>query len=80
MPITAQELIDDLSLRNRAYHLLYAMGQKPETVKTLRPGEAQRLVTLATETYCGLGDTYFHRMIRDMVPVHQLRYVATGRI
>lgn len=78
--MTGPQIIDELSLRNRAYNLLYALGESPATVRTLAPGEAERLITLATEAYVGLGDTYFHRLIAARVPVNQLRYVATGRI
>jgi hypothetical protein len=74
------ELIDNLNLRNRAYNLLYSLGQDPGDVETLTDEEAQRLVKLADEVYRLEGDTFFHRLIRTRVPVHHLRYVATGKI
>lgn len=76
----AAEIMEELSLRNRAYNLLYAVGADPRLVSTLDFEETCRLITLAKEVYAGVGSTFFHRLILDRVPAHQLRYVATGRM
>lgn len=55
--MTTAGLIDDLSLRNRAYHLLYALGADPKTVRTLEPGEAESLVLLAQSVDAGSPDS-----------------------
>lgn len=73
-----QEVLDNLNLKDRAYSLLYALGQEPETVQPLFEDEARRLVTIAQEVYAGTGETYFHKLIAQ-IPIEKLRYVATGR-
>jgi hypothetical protein len=78
--VTPQAIIENLSIKNRAYNLLYALGQSPESVRTLDIDETYRLINLAKEVHEGQRDTYFHRLIAERVPAHQLRYMATGRV
>ena len=76
--MNAEEVIDYLGLANRAYNLLYALGEEPSTVKTLNSEETYRLVNLAREVYAGQRATFFHRLLAAHVSTPQLRYVATG--
>ncbi len=78
--MNVDDMVDLLMVKNRAYNLLYALGEEPSTVKTLTSEEAYRLVNLAREVSAGDRGTYFHRFLAKHVPAHQLRYVATGRM
>jgi hypothetical protein len=77
---TASAVVADLTYRNRAYQLLYALGAEPATVETLEPGAAEQWCQIAREVLNGLRTTQLHRRIAFAVPVATLRYVATGRI
>jgi len=77
--ISAEEMVEQLSLRNRAYNLLYAFGESPLTVQTLSPREAKRIVEMAQSAFRGDEGT-FQSFIRKGMKPYQLRYVATGRI
>jgi hypothetical protein len=44
-----KSLIDDLALRNRAYQVLYALGEDSSTVRTLTSGEAACLVGIVEQ-------------------------------
>ena len=84
MPIITKEnaaaVVADLTYRNRAYQLLYALGAEPATVETLKPGAAERWCQIAREVLEGMRTTQLHRRIAFAVPVATLRYAATGRI
>ena len=74
------ELIECLCLRNRAYNLLYALGETPATVRTLEPGEESFLVSCAKRVEAGKVESQLEQEIASKVPPAQLHYVATGRI
>ncbi len=80
MTISTIDLLDDLALRNRAYNLLYALGDYTwSNVPTLKPGQAAHLILTAYEAQHGDRSTELHRRIAQL-PAHQLAYVVTGRI
>jgi hypothetical protein len=84
--MTIGELVDDLTLRNRAYQALYLLGDNPSTVRTLLPGEAAMWVGIAREVEAGDRSTDVHRRVAEAVAGRgrsgqaMLRYVATGRM
>jgi hypothetical protein len=86
IPISAAALLDDLTLRNRCYQLLYLLGDDPSTVRTLLPGEAAMWVGIAREVEAGDRSTDVHRRVAEAVAGRGrsgqaiLRYVATGRM
>lgn len=68
-----------LTRSNRAYNLLYALGEAtPETVETFKPGEAEELIQIAHEVSMGMRTTERHREIAEKVSPAILRYVAIG--
>lgn len=76
----AADAIRDLSLRNRAYNLLYALGDyTPTDVPTFAPGEAARLIQIAREALAGDRSTELHRRLAALKP-HRLRYAIEGTI
>lgn len=48
-PEVARVVIDHLSLLNRAYQVLYTLGENSSTVRTLDPGEAAALVGIVQD-------------------------------
>jgi hypothetical protein len=78
--LSTADLLNDLALRNRAYNLLYSLGDYTSSnVPTLAPGEAARLILAAHEAQHGDRSTVLHRRIAQL-PAHQLHYAVTGRI
>lgn len=84
--MSTADLLDDLTLRNRCYQLLYLLGDNPSTVRTLLPGEAAMWVGMAQEVEAGDRSTDVHRRVAEAVAGRgrsgqaMLRYVATGRM
>jgi hypothetical protein len=77
--MTPKQIIDSLSLSNRAYQVLYALGDTSATVRTLAPGEARCLVGIVQDIvergYCSTLDMLLGtRMSKGM-----LLYVAEGK-
>lgn len=72
-------VIDNLSRRSRAYNALYALGETPETVKTLTRAEVEELIQLAHETAMGVTSTERHRTLAKASPA-LLRYIAIGSL
>ena len=78
-------MIDDLGLRNRAYQVLYALGDTAATVRTLTSGEAACLVGIVGDLlderahpllqWTELDELLYHRMSPRMI-----QYVAEGGI
>ena len=80
MTLSTAELVNDLQLRNRAYNLLYMLGDaEPTTARTFLPGEAARLILVAWEAQQGDRSTPLHQRIAQIDP-RRLEYVVTGRI
>lgn len=78
--LTTAEMLNDLKLRNRAYNLLYMLGDaEPATVRTFLPGEAARLILTAWEAQQGERSTPLHQRIAQLDP-RRLEYVVSGRI
>lgn len=74
-------MIDSLSLRSRAYQVLYALGADPSTVRTLTTGEASCLVGIVQ----GMEkDGYSHSRLDTYLFTHMSasmrQYVATGSL
>jgi hypothetical protein len=79
--MTAAELLDDMSCRNRAYNLLYALGKAtPDTVQTFSPGEAAKLIQAAKDVAAGNITTEQHRAIATLLSPSLLHYITTGGI
>jgi len=77
--MSESEIIDLLSRSNRAYNLLYALGESPVTVDTLTPVEVGRLIDKAQSAFAGMEGS-FERLLRQKVSPTMLRYVATGKM
>ncbi len=77
--MSTHALVDDLTLRNRAYQALYALGETSLTVPTLRPGEALRWVVLAQEVLAGDRTTEQHNQLAK-ASQGLLNYIAWGRM
>ena|ERR1017187_3328252 len=76
-------LIDDLSLRNRAYQVLYALGDTSSTVRTLTSGEAQCLVGIVQDLPLQLTTgipTDLDLFLYQHMSSGMIAYVAGGRI
>lgn len=72
------DIIDELTTRSRAYQVLYYLGSTPETVRTLRPGEAQIWIDLAQEVLDGKRHTEAHRELAQKCGAGMLRYICSG--
>jgi hypothetical protein len=78
--MTKNDLIYVLSVRNRAYQLLYSWkGENPFTVRTISDEEAEQLVQLAHEVAMGVRRTQEHREIAEKVSPSMLSYVSIGK-
>jgi hypothetical protein len=72
-------MLDSLSLRNRAYQVLYVLGDTPGDVRTLTDGEAACLVGIVQdmletdEEWSGL-----QVVIGSAMSMRMLEYVASG--
>ena len=77
--MTPSSIIDSLTLSNRAYQVLYALGDDSSTVRTLAAGEAFALVQIASDIFDGHIQTPFDRVLSNSIHPGVLRYVATGR-
>jgi hypothetical protein len=80
IPISAAALLDDLTLRNRAYQILYLLGDDPSTVRTLLPGEAAMWVGIAGDVLRGDRSTDIHCRLAAACKPAMLNYIATGRM
>jgi hypothetical protein len=71
--VSPQTLIEDLCLVNRAYQVLYALGETSSTVRTLEPGESRCLVGIVqdlldeSKEWTELDSILFGRMSRGMI-------------
>jgi hypothetical protein len=77
--VTGVEMVDELSLRNRAYQVLYALGDTPGNVRTLTTGEAACLVGLVQDMLEADGEwNDLQVAIGSAMSMSMLTYVATG--
>lgn len=72
------DIVDELTTRSRAYQVLYYLGSTPETVRTLRRGEAQIWIDLAQEVLDGKRDSAAHMQLAEKCGPAMLRYICTG--
>ena len=80
-PVVADAMIDSLSLRNRAYQVLYALGESSSTVRTLTAGEAACLVGIVQDI--GFADrklTESEHAVLSGMSASMVLYVATGSL
>jgi hypothetical protein len=74
-------MIDSLSLRSRAYQVLYALGADPSTVRTLTTGEASCLVGIVQDIgFAQRPPTTLEQVLVDGMSVAMMWYVATGEM
>lgn len=70
------EIVDSLTLRNRAYQVLYALGEDSATVRTLTDGEAACIVGLVAAMD---GTTYLELMLARRMSPRMIAYVRGDR-
>lgn len=78
--IDAEAVHDVLTLRNRAYQVLYALGFKPSIAASLRSEDAPFWIALAQEVLNGRRDTGIHVKIAEKCNPVMLRYITTGKM
>lgn len=74
MSTSACQIVDHLCLVNRAYQVLYALGDTSSTVRTLTPGEAACLVGIVSDLlddrhsdWTALDDVLYQAMSPGMI-------------
>ena len=72
--------INGVCLVNRAYQVLYALGDDSSTVRTLTSSEASALVGIVQDIYSGHRETPLDLMLSESMSRGMLRYVAEGVI
>ena len=78
--MTATQMINDLGLSNRAYQVLYALGDTSSTVRTLEPGEAACIVGIVQDIYYGHPVTPLDFLLVGCMSTRMIEYVAEGGI
>jgi hypothetical protein len=76
VPPTA--IIQDLCLSNRAYQVLYTLGDTSHTVRTVEPGEARCLVGIVADIRDGRRVTELDRFLASKMSNAMMLYVAEG--
>lgn len=74
------EIVDRLSMANRAYQVLYALGDTPATVNSLSLDEAKMWIDIAQSVINGDRSTEIRKRLAATMSTAMLRYVATGRM
>lgn len=76
----SHQIIDDLTLRNRAYQVLYALGFQPSDVGTLEGSQVSAWIEIARQVRDGEMKTPYHERIRAKCNDVMLRYIVEGRM
>jgi len=75
----ATDPVDELTLRNRAYQVLYALGEDSSTVRTLTTGEAACLVAIVQQL-TSAPQTELDRVLVSKMSPRMIDYIAGGGI
>ncbi len=78
--MTATQILSDLQLVNRAYQVLYALGDEAHTVRTLEPEEAQCLVGIVQDIQGGHAQTGLDITLLARMSPGMIAYVAKGEL
>lgn len=78
MSTTITRTLATLELKNRAYQVLYALSDTPETVRTLTANEALHLVSLVEDVLGGQRVTDLDNLLASRMSRRMLEYVAHG--
>jgi hypothetical protein len=76
--MTPTAIIDHLCLSNRAYQVLYALGDTSSTVRTVEPSEARCLVGIVADIRDGRRVTELDHFLATKMSKGMLSYVAEG--
>lgn len=74
------EIVDRLTMANRAYQVLYALGDTPATVNAVSLDEAKMWIGVAQSVIDGDRSTEIRKTLAEKMSPAMLRYVATGRM
>jgi hypothetical protein len=77
-PLTVRDALAHLSFVNRAYQVLYALGDSSATVRTLEPSEAFALVALVADVRDGQRLTALDDLLAAKLSPRMISYVASG--
>jgi hypothetical protein len=77
--MTALEIVDDLTLRNRAYQVLYALSDS-QKVRTLTTPEACAIIDIVSDIRDRGPVTFLDRLIWSKMSDAGMRYVVEGSL
>lgn len=77
MANTIEETLDELTIKNRAYQMLYALGDTSWEVRTLTMGEARSLVAIAQDLWMGRCETALDIQLLQNMSRGCLEYVGS---
>lgn len=77
MPTAIEQTLDELTVKNRAYQVLYALGDTSWEVRTLTIGEARNLVGIAQDLWMGRCETALDIMLLQRMSRGVLEYVGS---
>lgn len=76
--MTAAMILDELATVNRAYQVLFALGETSWTVRTLTVSEAEAIVAIVQDLAMGRCETILDRMLYHLMTPTMLEYVSGG--